>query len=184
MTTQKVRYNVISSPSKTEGARGSMTTKSRLKYFLHNTILMLVVAVSVASCNNDNCIGNGSSIPLAGFYDGDKQVSISNLTVYGIGAPNDSVIIDNTSASSVYLPLRLSTGSCSYVFNYNTEDVENDTITLSYDAIPFFQSHECGAMYNFKITSTEHTRNAIDSVRIPDPMITNADVVSIKIYVQ
>ena len=146
------------------------------------TVIMTVVAMT--SCNNDNCIGNGSSIPLAGFYNGDKQVSISSLTVYGIGAPNDSVIIDKTSASSVYLPLRLSTGSCSYVFNYNTEDVENDTITLSYDAIPFFQSHECGAMYNFKITSTEHTRNAIDSVRIPDPMITNADVVSIKIYVQ
>lgn len=148
---------------------------------------MLVMAasiVAVTSCNNDNCIGNSTGIPLAGFYNGDKAVSITNLTVYGIGAPNDSVIIDKTSASSVYLPLRLSTSNCKYVFNYNTEGVPNDTLSLGYDAIPYFESHECGAMYNFKITSMSHTSHAIDSVRIPDPMITNADVVSIKIYMR
>ncbi|MBR5639238.1 MAG: hypothetical protein IKW83_05680 [Muribaculaceae bacterium] len=148
-------------------------------------IILVVVFVGISSsCNNDNCIGNSTGIPLAGFYNNDNAVTISNLTVYGIGAPNDSVIIDKTSASSVYMPLRLSTNSCKYVLNYNTEGVDNDTITLGYDAIPYFESHECGAMYNFKITSMEHTSHAIDSVRIPDPMITNADVVSIKIYVR
>ena len=165
-----------------------MTTKSKKIYFLNNTILILVMTASLAviatSCNNDNCTGNGSAIPLAGFYNGDKQVSIASLTVYGIGAPNDSVIIDKTSASSVYLPLRLSTNSCKYVFNYNTEGLLNDTLSLSYDATPYFESHECGAMYRFKITSMEHTTHSIDSVRIPEPVITNADVVSIKIYVQ
>ncbi|MBO4721687.1 MAG: hypothetical protein J5629_02010 [Muribaculaceae bacterium] len=153
----------------------------------HITLAILVTAsltVIATSCNNDNCIGNGSAIPLAGFYNGDKQITINSLTVYGIGAPNDSVIINKTSAKSVYLPLRLSTNSCKYVFNYNTEDMPNDTLTLGYDAIPYFQSHECGAMYKFKITSLEHTTHAIDSVLIPEPMITNADVVSIKIYVR
>ena len=153
----------------------------------HITLAILVtasLAVIATSCNNDNCIGNGSSIPLAGFYNSGKQITINSLTVYGIGAPNDSVIIDKTSAKSVYLPLRLSTNSCKYVFNYNTEDMTNDTLTLGYDAIPYFQSHECGAMYKFKITSLEHTTHAIDSVLIPEPMITNADVISIKIYVR
>ena len=159
-----------------------------MKHFLQHITLAIVLAASLAaiatSCNNDNCTGNGSAIPLAGFYNGDKQVSIASLTVYGIGAPNDSVIIDKTSASSVYLPLRLSTNSCKYVFNYNTEGLLNDTLSLSYDATPYFESHECGAMYRFKITSMEHTTHSIDSVRIPEPVITNADVVSIKIYVQ
>ena len=153
----------------------------------HITLAILVtasLAVIATSCNNDNCIGNGSSIPLAGFYNSGKQITINSLTVYGIGAPNDSVIIDKTSAKSVYLPLRLTTSNCKYVFNYNTEDMTNDTLTLGYDAIPYFQSHECGAMYKFKITSLEHTTHAIDSVLIPEPMITNADVISIKIYVR
>lgn len=150
--------------------------------------MMIVVAASLAavttSCNNENCYGNSTGIPLAAFYNGDKTVSVTNLTVYGIGAPNDSVIINKASASSVYLPLRLSTSNCKYVFNYNVEGSPNDTLSLDYDAIPFFESHECGAMYNFKITSMSHTSHAIDSVRIPNPMITNADVVSIKIYMR
>lgn len=147
-------------------------------------VVALSLAVVTSSCNNDNCIGNSTGIPLAGFYRENNAVAINSLTVYGIGAPNDSVIIDKASAKNVYLPLRLSTSSCKYVFNYNTEGVGNDTITLGYDAIPYFESHECGAMYNFKITSLEHTSHAIDSVIISDPLITNADVVSIKIYVR
>ncbi len=159
-----------------------------MRNILRHITLAVVVAVGLAaitsSCNNDNCIGNSTGIPLAGFYRENKAVSINSLTVYGIGAPNDSVIIDKVSAKNVYLPLRLSTSSCKYVFNYNTEGVGNDTITLGYDAIPYFESHECGAMYNFRITSMEHTINAIDSVIISDPLITNADVVSIKIYLR
>lgn len=147
-------------------------------------VLAAGLAATTSSCSNDNCIGNSTGIPLAGFYNDTKAVTINNLTVYGIGAPNDSVIIDKASVSKVYMPLRLSASSCKYVLKYNIEGQLNDTITLGYDAIPYFESHECGAMYNFKITSMEHTRNAIDSVRIPDPMITNADVVSIKIYVR
>lgn len=146
--------------------------------------MIACIAVITTSCNNDNCSGNSTGIPLAGFYNGDKSVTITNLTVYGIGAPDDSVIIRNASASSVYMPLRLSTNSCSYVLDYNSEDVVNDTLTLGYSAIPYFESHECGAMYNFRITSMEHTTNTIDSVVLTTPMITNADVVSIKIYIQ
>lgn len=147
-------------------------------------VVAMGLAVVTTSCNNDNCIGNSTGIPLAGFYRDDKAVTINNLTVYGIGAPNDSLIINKESAKNVYLPLRLSTSSCKYVFNYNTEGLSNDTLTLDYDAIPYFESHECGAMYNFRITSMEHTTHAIDSVIIPEPLITNADIVSIKIYVQ
>ena len=44
--------------------------------------------------------------------------------------------------------------------------------------------HECGAMYNFNITSFAYTKNVIDSIAIPNSKITNADVVSIKIYMQ
>lgn len=157
------------------------------RLFSHSLLCMLTAfaaAFMLQSCNNDNCIGNSTGIPLAGFYHDGATVSVTNLTVYGIGAPNDSVIIDKTTASKVYMPFRLSTSDCQYVLNYNIEDVKNDTITFNYQAIPYFESHECGAMYNFKITSCEHTTHAIDSIIIPNPMITNADIVSIKIYMR
>lgn len=146
--------------------------------------VLTMVFITIASCSNDNCMGNSNAIPLAAFYQDDKAVNISGLTVYGIGAPNDSCIISNTAASQVYLPLRLDATRSSFVMEYNEEDVKNDTITLEYEAVPFFESHECGAMYNFNITAYEYTTNSIDSVAIPNLRISNADVASIKIYMQ
>jgi len=154
------------------------------RYSFRLTLVAIVAMALMAACNNDNCIGNSTGIPLAAFYEGDEAVQVPNLTVYGIGAPNDSLIIDNTTASQVYLPLSITKNSCQYVLNYNTDGIANDTITLNYSETPYFESHECGAMYNFNITSWEHTRHAIDSIAIPVPLITNADVVTIKIYMQ
>lgn len=147
-------------------------------------VVVILVTFSFLSCNNENCMGNSNAIPLAAFYQGDNAVSLKGLTVYGIGAPNDSCIISDTTASQVYMPLRIDTGSCKYVFEYNTDGLDNDTIALEYESLPYFESHECGAMYNFKITSFDYTNNAIDSVAIPNPRITNDDVVTIKIYMQ
>ena len=149
---------------------------------------MLVVGCSLATgivaCSNDNCMGNSNGIPLAAFYEGNNAVTLPSLTVYGIDAPNDSAIIRNSSASQVYLPLRITATTCEYVLDYNGTEIDNDTLTLNYDIIPYFESRECGAMYNFDIKSWEFTCHAIDSVAIPDTRITNADVVTIKIFMQ
>jgi len=157
------------------------------KLIKHRWILAAIVTMASAiftSCNNENCYGNSNGIPLAAFYNDDETVTISNLTVYGIGAPNDSAIISNSSASQVYLPFRITTGSCQYVLNYNNQDIVNDTIGFEYDVIPYFESRECGAMYNFEIKEFSHTTNAIDSITIVNSMITNSDVVTIKIHFQ
>jgi hypothetical protein len=147
-------------------------------------VMIATFAIITASCNNDNCSGNSNGIPLAAFFNGSNKATIQKLTVYGIGAPGDSAIIRETSASQVYLPLRITSTTCQYVFDYNSVEVASDTITLNYDIIPYFESRECGAMYNFNITSWNYTHNAIDSVTIPDTRITNSDVVSINIYVR
>ena len=146
--------------------------------------VMILTVAAMASGGNDNCMGNSSGIPLAAFMEGNNKVTLSDLTVYGIGAPNDSAIIRNTSASQVYMPFSITETTCSYVLDYNGTEIDNDTITFNYEIIPYFESRECGAMYNFKINSWEYTQNAIDSVSIPDPLITNSDVVKINIYMQ
>ena len=147
-------------------------------------VVSLSVTAALVSCSNDNCMGNSSGIPLAAFLNEGAKVTMQNLTVYGIGAPNDSAIIRNASAGQVYLPLRITAHSCQYVLDYNSDDVENDTITFNYDIIPYFESRECGAMYNFKITSWEFTQNEIDSVTVLNQLITNSDVVTINIHIQ
>ena len=152
---------------------------------LKNIALMLVLTcamlVAGISCN-DNCMGNSSGIPLAAFYEGESQVYLDNITVYGVGAPNDSAVVRNATVSQVYLPFRITEPECQYVFDYNIDGIENDTITFNYDIIPYFESRECGAMYNFDIKEYSYTQHFIDSIAIPNTRITNSDVVTIKIF--
>ena len=146
-------------------------------------MLVLTCAMLVAgiSCN-DNCMGNSSGIPLAAFYEGESQVYLDNITVYGVGAPNDSAVVRNATVSQVYLPFRITEPECQYVFDYNIDGIENDTITFNYDIIPYCESRECGAMYNFDIKEYSYTQHFIDSIAIPNTRITNSDVVTIKIF--
>lgn len=152
---------------------------------LKNIALMLVLTcamlVAGISCN-DNCMGNSSGIPLAAFYEGESLVYLDNITVYGVGAPNDSAVVRNATVSQVYLPFRITEPECQYVFDYNIDGIKNDTITFNYDIIPYFESRECGAMYNFDIKEYFYTQHFIDSIAIPNTRITNSDVVTIKIF--
>jgi hypothetical protein len=141
---------------------------------------MLLVGISC----NDNCMGNSSGIPLAAFYQDENLVSLNNITVYGVGAPNDSAVVRNATVTQVYLPFRITEPECQYVFDYNVDGLENDTITFNYDIIPYFESRECGAMYNFDIKEYSYTQHSIDSVAVPSTRITNSDVVTIKIFMQ
>jgi hypothetical protein len=143
----------------------------------------------LAACNSSGCLDNGSAIPLAGFYSSasGRAVSVGGISIHGVGAPNDSALLTSgSSASEIYLPMRASESSTSWVFSYydteSAEPIAYDTITLAYDAIPYFASEDCGAMYCYRINSLTNTTRMIDSVALVDPLITNADVESIKIY--
>lgn len=148
-------------------------------------LFMLVLAILGAACSNSGCMGNGSSIPLVAFYDHEtgKQGSVDGLTVKGIGAPGDSLLADSTSLSQIYLPLQVSTNSSSFVFNFNLEGVDPDTLTLIYEAVPYFHSEECGAMFIFNISDYSVTHHVIDSIAIPNKVINNEDKISIKLFI-
>lgn len=145
-------------------------------------LVSVLTCAALASCTNSTCIDNANSLPLAAFYYDGSQVTVNNLTVYGINAPGDTLMADNESLSQVYLPLRSTVEQTQYVLNYGGEI--NDTLTFNYTALPFFHSVECGAMYNFDVKSLTYTQNAIDSVVMTSQLITNVDVVNIKIYVK
>lgn len=148
-------------------------------------LFLLVLAILGAACSNSGCLGNGSSIPLVAFYDYEtgQQGSLNGLTVKGIGAPGDSLLADSASLTQVYLPLQVSTSSSSFVFDFNYEGVEPDTLTLRYEAVPYFHSEECGAMYIFNISDFSVTHHVIDSIAIPNKVINNEDRISIKLFI-
>lgn len=159
--------------------------KTIIKY-----IPIIILFISAISCTNE-CLDNKNSIGLAGMYsmDSKKSISLSKVSVYGIGAPNDSVLNDGSVAfTQIYLPMRINKEEVSFVFHYEQKDISdpmfNDTLTMKYESIPYFASEECGAMYWYEIKDFSYTKHIFDSVAIPTMLITNADTETIQIYLR
>lgn len=157
-----------------------------LKKFL---LPLAICALFIFNSCISECLDNQNSIPLAGFYskETNKSISIDSISVYGVGAPEDSMILRNKKGvTQVYLPMRINMGNVQYVFHYDQKAVSdpanNDTLTMKYDAIPFFESSECGAMYRYQIKEFSYTKNVLDSIVFTDSLITNTDKERIKIY--
>lgn len=148
------------------------------------SVIAVACVAALSSCTGDGCVDNSSSLPLAHFYQGGKKVTVSNLSVRGIGAPGDSILVDKQSVSEVYLPLRPGANMCQFEFNYNTEGATADTITLHYSATPMFANMDCGAMYGFTISEHQFTHHAIDSVALVNPEVTNNNAVTLRIFMR
>lgn len=146
--------------------------------------------LALASCASNDCYDNKNSLPLAGFYSSDsvpQAISLDSISIYGIGAPGDSILQDSVrTLSQTYLPFRIDQGETRYVIQYlgGLLGVYHiaDTITFNYDIVPWFVSAACGAVYDYKITSIETTHNIIDSVTCPQGVIDNTDIENLKIY--
>lgn len=157
------------------------------KFLSFALIFIISLAVTLESCSSTGCIDNQSSIPLAGFYNSENNsIEIDSITIGGVGAPNDTLILDNTRAKQVYLPFRSQYNSTAFYIHYDQVAISspllNDTITFNYNPIPYFVSEECGAMYQYTIKNVSYTQHLIDSVVVTDSMITNVDIERIKIY--
>ena len=144
-----------------------------------------------AACSNNGCLSNRSAIPLASLYSSTtgSQITLSNIDVYGVGAPGDSMLVTHGEAvGDIYLPMRSTAQSVSWVIHYTDAALDspdfNDTITIDYTSTPFFASEECGAMYYYTITRLTHSTHVIDSVviTIPDSLVSNLDLETMRIY--
>ena len=151
-------------------------------------IVLVLAALYLTACNDDSCYDNGSSLPLAAFYLGNSQQTITGLTIMGIGAPGDSLLADSSALKEVYLPLRASVGTTRYAISRwvgaGTPMAQqlHDTLTLDYEPIAYFHSAECGAMYNFNLHDVRCTINGIDSVVVITPLVTNSRTPALRIY--
>lgn len=174
--------------------RKSVSTVFRIAGGMRVPVVLIPLAVGVVAgvsgCASDECLGNKNSLPLAGFYSSapvPEAVTIDSLTIYGVGAPGDSLLHDSVrSLSETYLPFRIDADSTVYVIKYLQKPLGYygvaDTITFRYDIDPVFVSVACGAMYDYHIRSISHTSYIIDSVTCPTGEITNLNSENIKIY--
>lgn len=158
---------------------------SRIKAMIMASVLMLCAW----SCATDDCTDNRNALPLAGFYSSatDQAVSVDSITIFGIGAPGDSLLLKNArNVNRVYLPLRIDNESTSFVIHYMQKELDNprfnDTITFVYRTIRSFPSAACGASFRYEMEKINCTTHLIDSVTCPLGFIDNANVENIRIY--
>lgn len=170
--------------------------KSRARFNILNRLTAAAAIVAACGlsflpgCNTTGCTDNRSSLPLAGFYavEDEKAILIDSVSIGGVGAPNDSLLLDCESAGAVYLPLRQTASTASFFIAYKQKALDFpslvDTITFDYDPIKYFASEECGAMLRYRIRRIAHTRHILDSVAIvpADSTIINVDIENLKLF--
>ena len=128
-----------------------------------------------------------SSISLARFNFLDSQthagVKLTNgATVTGIAISDGKVEIDtvfNKAESYMSVPLSY-TNRTTYVIHYT--ETMRDTIELTHKNRPFVSDIECPAMIFFEVEDLRYTTNALDSVKLVNPNITNEEKVNFHIY--
>jgi len=146
-------------------------------------ITLLLPFCMLAACNSE-CYENQNALPLATFVANDSvqvKVAITGVSVYGIGAPNDSLLWDGSNTSELYLPFRVDQDSTSYVFEHIESGIR-DTVTFRYDRAPVLVSEECGVSFVYEMRSISNTHAFIDSVVCPEGRITNKNASNLIIY--
>lgn len=141
--------------------------------------------LAVTACGDGSCYDNGNSLPLVRFYmSGSGSVTVSGLSMRGVDAPGDSLLINNESLSETYLPLRATKSSTQWIIQLMATDHSTvaDTLTINYDSTPYFASAECGAMFSFDIKNVSTTHNIIDSVVVKQSRVTNVNQETMRIY--
>lgn len=163
------------------------------KILIHKIKLLLLavgaILLTLTSCNTSGCTDNRSAIPLAEFYSSSsgQVIALDSLQIHGIGAPGDSMLVTpGDKISRVYLPMHATANTTSWCISYKWKNLDfpelNDTISLDYQAEPWFASDDCGVMYRYNVDRCSYTDHLIDSVSIATPLITNLDQVAINIY--
>lgn len=153
-----------------------------------NILAVAAAVMMLQSCNSVGCTDNKSSIPLVGFYSYEEltAITVNNVSIGGVDAPNDSLLVEKESVDKVYLPFRADAGQSSFFIRYEDEALNFpelfDTITFKYTPIPYFASKDCGAMYRYRIDDYSYTRHLVDSVGLLTDVMTNADVETIRVY--
>lgn len=112
-----------------------------------------------------------------------QSVQITNgATVTGIASVDGTLDIDtvfNQAQSYMSVPLSY-TDRTTFVIHYT--ETMRDTIEVTHRNIPFVSDIECPAMMFYEVESMRYTTNALDSVKLVNPQITNEERINFNIY--
>ena len=156
---------------------------------MRKTVLFIATLLTfcslMAGCGESDCSLTTVSVARFDFLDSQtgKSVSFSNgATVTGIATIADTLNVDTVfNQATNYMSVPLSyTHKTTYVMHYT--ELMRDTIEVTHKNIPFVSNIECGTMMFYQIESLRYTTNALDSVVLINPEITNEEKTNFNIY--
>lgn len=155
-----------------------------MKYTI-STVLLVIALTVITGCEEDPCSLTTLSQARFDFRDSQTHKAVSltqGATVTGIATIADTLDVDtvfNQAKDHMTVPLSY-TNKTTYVMHY-TERMR-DTIWVTHRSTPFVSNIECGAVMHYEVESIRYTTNALDSVTIVNPEITNEEKTNFNIY--
>ena len=153
------------------------------KYLFFFPFLLIVL---LSGCGGEpECPLNSISLARFDFLDSQTHGSVkltNGADVTGTIWIDDQAETDtvfNTAESYMSVPLSY-TDQTTYVIPYT--ETMRDTIELKHKNLPFVSDIECPAIMFFEVKDIRSTTNALDSVKLVNPEITNEEKVNFYIY--
>lgn len=156
---------------------------------MKKTSVLIVILMAVLSflpgCGDTNCPLTTIALARFDFVDSHTHapVSLTNgATVTGLVMVNDSLDVDTVfNQAQNYMSVPLSyTNRTTYVIHYT--ELMRDTIEVVHKNTPFVSDIECSPMMFYQVEEIRYTTNALDSVTLTNPNITNEEKTNFYIY--
>lgn len=147
--------------------------------------LIALCSLGIQSCGESDCSLTTISVAHFDFLDSKTHAAVkitNGATVTGISVVDGVVLEDtlfNLAEASMSLPLSY-TDRTTYVMHYS--ETLRDTIEVIHKNIPFVSDIECGTMMFYQVEGLRYTTNALDSVVLINPEITNEERKNFNIY--
>ena len=153
------------------------------KKIVKQAAVFLFPIVLIISCQTNNqCDTATESLVKVNFYVVDSvelAVTVSNISVYGLGN-SDSLLYENdTTRSSVLLPLSPNSETTEFVFEF--ENI-TENIKFTYTTSTYLESMDCGFITNYEIESVGYSKNIIDTIIIINGSVTTDNEEHIKLF--
>ncbi|HXK74931.1 MAG TPA: DUF6452 family protein [Bacteroidaceae bacterium] len=144
-----------------------------------------MLGLVIQSCNEETCLRNDRGYIGISCHnnDGGTDVALNELTVTAFDT--DSVLINQeSSVSSLSLPVDETRDSTVYVFKYTSTDaiISYDTLSIYYTRTPVYISMECGKAIYCNIEDVKYTAHQLARVEIVNKLIKETDAQNIKLY--
>ena len=149
-------------------------------------LLITCLSLGFMACDETECTESTVVEFNGNFYrKRDNTAYTDTLSIYGINAPNDSILKDTAAIKTITLPLKLTDTETAFLFDFVNRAKASfikDTISIFHQNNVHFISDACGCAMFFSIDSIAYTRHKIDSIAINSKDVINEPQENIQLF--